>query len=206
MNPVVSLKEILSIVELRLGEIGLRRKGNTFYLRKADNWGIVNFQKSGKSTARVILLTVNVGVALGILTEFFGHQATQVPSIDRCQWRKRLGFFLPKPSDTWWRIDATTRPTAIAEEILDALLKLAFPEMKKFMADANLRELWASGDAPGLTEVERLKCLSLLLKLTGAGPDALDGVRSALQRASDGGPSAAAIALHLSRLDELHKV
>jgi hypothetical protein len=120
--------------------------------------------------------------------------------------RKRLGFFLPKPSDTWWRIDATTRPTAIAEEILDALVKLANPEMKKFMVDAHLRELWASGDAPGLTEVERLKCLSLLLKPTGAGSDALEGVKSALQRACDGGPSAAAIALHLSRLDELHKV
>lgn len=38
---------------------------------------------------------------------------------------------------------------------------------------------------PGLTEVERLKHLSVLLKLAGAGPDALDDAKSALRRVSD---------------------
>jgi hypothetical protein len=204
MIPADSFKELLSIVARRLVEADFRRKGNTFYLRQADNWGIVNFQKSGKSTAEVILLTVNIGAALGVLLEFSGIRASDLPCIDECQWRKRLGFFSPEPSDTWWRIDATTSPTVVGAEILDALLRLAVPEMKKFMSDANLRALWASGEAPGLTEVERLKHLSVLLKLAATSTDALDDARTALQTVSDGRPSAAAVAVHLMRLDKLH--
>jgi hypothetical protein len=78
--------------------------------------------------------------------------------------------------------------------------------MKKFMSDANLKELWASGESPGLTEVERLKHLSVLLKLAAATMDALDDAKTALQQVSQARPSAAAVALHLSRLDKLHNV
>jgi hypothetical protein len=199
MNPSSIYKELQSIVARRLGAVGFRRKGNTFYLRKTNSWGIVSFQKSGKSTADVILLTVNVGAALGVLLNFSGLRESEVPNIEQCQWRKRLGFFLPTPLDTWWRIDAMTSPAAVGEEILDALLRLALPQMKKFMSDANLRELWASGESPGLTEVERLKHLSVLLKLAAVNADALDDAKTALQKVSEDRPSAAVVALHLSR-------
>jgi hypothetical protein len=154
---------MLSTVARRLGAAGFRRKGNRFYLREASNWGIVSFQKSDRSTAEIILFTVNVGAALGVLLNFSGLRESEVPNIEQCQWRKRLGFFFPTPSDTWWRIDAMTSPIAAGEEFLDALLTLALPQMKEFMVDANLKELWASGESPGLTEVERLKHLSVLL-------------------------------------------
>src|SRR5436190_22124062 len=112
MNPSSAYKELLSTVARRLDSVGFRRKGNTFYFRETDNWAIVNFQKSGKSTAHLILLTVNVGAALGVLLNFSGLHRLNVPKIEQqCQWRKRLGFLFPEPSDVWWRIDATTSPS-----------------------------------------------------------------------------------------------
>jgi hypothetical protein len=203
MNPVVSFKEMLSIVAKRLGDVGFRRKGNSFYLRVSSNWGIVNFQKSGKSTSEVILFTVNVGVASGVLLNFFGFPESEAPNIDQCQWRKRLGFFLPNPSDTWWRLDTKTSSTAIGEEIVDILLQLARPEMETYMSDTSLMRLWASGDSPGLTEVDRLRCLSVLLRLEGS-VDALNDAKDTLQRMSEGRPFAGAVALHLRRLDDMH--
>jgi len=203
MTPTVSFKDVLSIVVTRLGEVGFRRKGSSFYLREGSNWGIVNFQKSGKSSADVILFTVNVGTASGALLNFSGLRASEVPRIDQCHWRKRLGFFFSDPSDTWWRIDTMTSPSAVGEEIVDALLKLALPEMKTYMSDASLMELWTSGDSPGLTDVERLRYLSVLLKLKGS-VDALNNAKDRLQRMSEGRPSASAVASHLRRLDNMH--
>jgi hypothetical protein len=116
-----------------------------------------------------------------------------------------LGFFSPNPSDTWWRIDTKTSPSAIGKEIVDTLLQLARPEMETHMSDASLMSLWASGDSPGLTEVDRLKFLSVLLKLEGS-VDALNNAKDALQRMSEGRPFAGVVALHLRRLDDKHHV
>jgi Domain of unknown function (DUF4304) len=202
MTPTVSFKELLSIMATRLGEAGFRRKGGSFYLREGGNWGVVNFQKSGKSTTDVILFTVNVGIASGVLLNFSGLRESDVPRIDQCHWRKRLGFFFAEPSDTWWRIDATASLSAIAQEIIGALLQLAIPEMKRYLSDASLLELWASGVSPGLTEVERLKYLSVLLKMTGKA-GFLDEVRNTLRTISKGRPYAGMVALHLDRLDKV---
>ena len=57
MTPTVSFKELLSLVATRIEEAGFHRKGSSFYLREGGNWGVVNFQKSGKSTADAILFT-----------------------------------------------------------------------------------------------------------------------------------------------------
>jgi len=84
-------------------------------------------------------------------------------------------------------------------------LKLARPEMETYMSDASLMSLWASGDSPGLTEVDRLRFLSVLLKLEGS-VDALNNAKDALQRMSEGRPFAGVVALHLRRLDDKHHV
>ena len=94
-------------------------------------------------------------------------------------------------------------PSAIAHEIICALLRLAIPEMKRYMSDASLMELWASGESPGLTEVEQLKYLSVLLKMTGKA-DCLDEVKNTLRTISEGRPYAGMVALHLDRLDKVH--
>jgi hypothetical protein len=203
MTAAVSFKELLSSMAARLGEAGFHRKGNSFYLREGNNWGIVNFQKSTKSTANLILFTVNVGTASGKLLDFAGLRTAEVPRIDQCHWRKRLGFFSQDPSDTWWRIDMLTSPSAVAKEIVDALLKQALPVMKVYMLDASLVELWTSGDSPGLTEMERLKYLAILLKLEGS-VDALKSATERLERMSEGRPSANAVASHLRRLNNMH--
>ena len=202
MSPALSFTELLSIAAKSLGQVGFRRNGNSFHVHEGNNWGIVNFQKSSKSTPDLLLFTVNVGTASGVLLKFSGFPKSEVPGIDQCHWRKRLGFFFVEPSDTWWRIDATASSSAIGQEIIHALVQLAIPEMKRYMSDPSLQELWASGESPGLTEVERLKYLSVLLKMTGKA-DSLNEVRNRLRTISEGRPYAGTVALHLDRLDKV---
>jgi hypothetical protein len=75
---------MLSIVAKGLGEVGFRRKGNSFYHQ-------VDSSDSRNRRCRTSI------------------------SVNQCQWRKRLGFLFPNPSDTWWRIDTKTSSTAIGE-------------------------------------------------------------------------------------------
>jgi hypothetical protein len=203
MAATFSFNELLFLVARRLAEVGFRRSGNSFYLREGSNWGFVNFQKSSKSTADLILFTVNVGTASGALLNFSGLRTLGVPKPDQWHWRKRLGFFFPNPADTWWRIDATTSPSAVGEEILDALVKLALPALRTYISDARLVELWTSGDSPGLTEVDRLRYLSVLLKLEGS-VEALNNTKDRLQQIADGRPFAGAVASYLRRLNNVH--
>jgi hypothetical protein len=200
LSPTACYKDLLSTVALKLEEIGFCRKGTNFYLWEHGNCGLVNFQKSGKSMADIILFTVNVGTASGALLEFFGNHAARVPSIEECHWRQRLGFLFPDSSDRWWHIETVTSPSALADEISNALLRLALPAIKKYMSDESLRDLWSSGNAPGITELERLKYLSVLLKLSGS-KDALDAIKNTLNTMSEGRPTARMVALHLARLE-----
>ena len=75
--------------------------------------------------------------------------------------------------------------------------------MKVYMLDASLVALWSSGESPGLTDMERLKYLTTLLKLEGS-VDALNDAAERLERMSEGRPSANAVASHLHRLNNMH--
>jgi hypothetical protein len=200
MQPADAFKEILKQNALALRAYGFSRSGLTFYLREAGNWGVINFQKSKDSSARGIVFTVNLGIASTRLLAFFSHiRPGMKPSIWDCHWRQRLGYLLPNHSDVWWTINSTTLVDDLGQEIQGYVVNFGVPELKEYISDETLRDLWLSGSAPGLTDFQRLMNVSVLLKALGS-LDGLDPVLKELQRVSAGKPSAVTAEIHIQRL------
>src|SRR5258708_3250043 len=61
---------IKTLIWPALRAAGLTRKGDTFYLNSAGNWGVINFQKSTSNTADEVKFTVNLGVASARILRF----------------------------------------------------------------------------------------------------------------------------------------
>ena len=184
-------------------EHGFSRKGPTFYRRERDNWGVVTFQKSTTSTAERVRFTVNLGVTSGRLVEFFsGRSQDTPPSVWVCPWRERVGFLLPERQDTWWTIDATTSRDELGRAVTDLLRSVVIPAVQQHLTDEALRDLWLTGRAPGATDIQRLLCLSVLLKDLGPA-DRLDDVITELRRKAAGTATAATVEDHLRQLDGL---
>lgn len=202
MQPADAFKEILKRNALALRAYGFSRSGSTFYLRKAGNWGVINFQKSKDSSVDNIVFTVNLGIASTRLLAFFSHiRPDMKPSVWDCHWRERLGYLLPEHSDIWWTINSTTPVDELGQEIQGYVVNLGVPELEKYISDEALRDLWLSGRAPGLTDFQRLMYVSVLLKALGP-LDRLDSVLEELQRISVGKPSAMTAEIHIQRLNK----
>lgn len=149
-----------------LNDKGYSGRGNTYLINMNRNWLVVNFQKSGKSSSKEVLFTINLGVASVILFTFFSN-AIKRPKIEDCHWRQRIGFLLPQHSDVWWTIDSKTKHDKLCNEIIGCLNTYALPAIESFSDDYKLRDLWLSGEAPGLTEIQRLMNLYVLVKKIG---------------------------------------
>jgi hypothetical protein len=70
-----------------------------------------------------------------------------------------------------------------------------------YLADEELRDLWTSGISPGLTNVQRLRNLSILLNTIGP-KDLLEGVIGQLRNISKNDPVYPMVNLHLKMLEE----
>jgi Domain of unknown function (DUF4304) len=177
---------------------GFSRQGSSFYLRKGNNWGLINFQKSTKSTADSILFTVNLGVASERLRRFFSGQKAELPGVSACHWSMRLGF-LQAGRDKWWTVDRGTVLDLVEEEIRHLLLERGIPEIEKHVDDASLRDLWLAGRSPGLTEIQRL--MNLVVVLEAIGPtDALEVNIEKLREKTANKPTAGRVTWLLSRM------
>ena len=176
---------------------GFSRSGQTFYLRYEKNWGLINFQKSGSSSASRVVFTVNIGIVSGAFSEFAADgQTSKRPSVWACTWRQRLGFMLPEHQDKWWTIDAQISLEQLAQELGGYIGEIAVPEIEKYIHDENLRDLWLSGRASRITDFARIRALSVLLKAIGPR-DLLPSKLEELQRLSAGNAN-------LTRLAEEH--
>ncbi len=200
MRPVDAFQEMLSRwIAPALREQGFSRRGSTFHLREEGNWGMINVQRSQTSTADQVSFTVNLGVASRRLMAFWQQPAEKRPSVWDCHWRERIGFLLPARQDRWWTIDADTPPHTVAQEVRDATVSLAVPEVRRNLSDEALRDLWLAGRSPGTTDIQRLLYLSVLLQVIGP-VERLDAVIAELRAKSAGQPVAATVAVHLDRL------
>lgn len=141
-------------------------KGNTFISQKNDNWILLNFQKSHKSTANAVIFTVNLGVASSLILDFFS-KAIRPTTIEDCHWRQRIGFVLPQHKDTWWTIKYGTDIPLLCNELQHILVAYALPELNIYSHDYNLRDLWLDDKAPGITDIQRLMFLSILVNSIG---------------------------------------
>lgn len=196
-------KELIKQIGSLLKAKGFSRKGNCFYLRQGDNWGLLDFQKSRKSTADEIIFTINLGVCSGKLLEFFSPDLLeQKPSIEACHWRERVGFLLPERQDNWWLVRATEALDPLVDEVKSCLILVAIPTIEQHLSDEQLCNEWSSGRSPGLTDIQRLVNLSVLLKVAGAD-SALREILKELEDKSAGKSTASIVKQHLQHLEKV---
>jgi hypothetical protein len=157
-------KSLLLEVNSNLKSLGYKKSGATFYYRKDNNLGIIEFQKSRSNTAAASLFTINLGIYSGSLQVFDRIDLKSKPTISDCHWRKRIGYLLPQKQDYWWQIDDNTSLTGLITEITNILKELAIPEIQKYIADESLEKSWMAGVSEGLTEQQMYLYLIALLK------------------------------------------
>ncbi|WP_374950017.1 DUF4304 domain-containing protein [Mucilaginibacter sp.] len=120
--------------------VGYRKSGESFFLDKEGNIGLVNFQRSKNSNSSSILFTINLGVYSSALKMFDSFEVKSKPTLSDCHWRKRIGCLMPDRQDFWWEIDDTISSTKLAAEILDVLKERAIPEVEKFISNESLEK------------------------------------------------------------------
>ena len=150
-----------------LGHRGFSRRSAVFFRMQGGNWAVIELQKSQRTSSDVVVFTVNVGVVSSRLAHFSSAplKNDRPPQSSEWHWRQRLGFLLAG-QDKWWTIGPRISPEQVSREIEDAL-ELALPEVEKYVQDEALRDVWLTGSSPGLTDVQRLRNLAVLLKALG---------------------------------------
>jgi len=200
MNIEPKYQLLLSQVASILKNYNFKKNSSTFYYQNNNgNWGIINFQKSMKSTSGEILFTINVGVVSARLLNFFSVKPSKKrPNIWDCHWRIRLGQLI-EGKDKWWLIDFETSIEELGENITTYLLSLAIPGIEKYIEDNELRDLWLSGKSPSLTEFQRLLHLSVLLREIGP-QELLEPTLYKLQQISVGKSTALTADIYINKL------
>lgn len=145
---------------------GFAKKGNTFRRRRAEVCDVISVQKSSKSVSDAAVFTVNLGVAsLRLLAR--SEVESDKCTIDDCHWRQRLGSMSPRSEDVWWTVRDDASAEAASAEVVAWLDAHGVAALDALPDDAALRDLWLSGRAPGLTEMQRLMNASLLAEALG---------------------------------------
>lgn len=145
---------------------------------------MINLQKRTGSTRQFVRFTINLGIFSERISSPFRAPSGGPPSIWICHVRERIGFLLPVRQDCWWEIDACTSVDALADEIKGHLMKVAVPEISRYVSDEALRDLWLSGRSPGETDLMRLRYLAVLLNRIGP-EEHLEPTLEALRRYGD---------------------
>ena len=117
-------------------------------------------QSSSKTTSAKLVATVNLGIFSRTVASKVGN--TRKPNILDAQWRERVGFLLEEPTDRWWEIDSEQQAIEAAEELSEILGKSALPKFQTLFSSESLKQLWETGEAPGLTEFERQQFLKVM--------------------------------------------
>lgn len=93
---------------------------------------------------------------------------TEIPThIDRCHWTYRLGELLQPPEDRWWTLVGEPEDGKEGVELKHLLFERGLPLLAEMSSDSALRDLWLTGQGPGLTRFQRLQYLGVLLREIG---------------------------------------
>ena len=160
-NVQSSYKALIASLSESLKVAGFLRRANTFTFSYGNNVGIIEFQRSVKSSREAILFTVNVGVVLGDLLEG-GLSFVRKDSILNAHLRQRIGALLPERADKWWLLTEDTDRAGLHKEVSDLLTQFGVPFLKRYLITSEVVALWESGKCPGLTEKARIRFLAKL--------------------------------------------
>lgn len=190
------LKEIGAL----LGRQGFVRAKHAFWISQSKNFALIDVQRSAKSTRERVVFTLNLGVWSDRIAGFMPSSSkAQPPAITECHWRERIGFLLPKREDEWWSITQVDDVEVVKRELAPALENVVIPVVLAHIGDEALRDEWLCGEAPGLTDMQRLMYLSIMLKEIGPH-DALESVIAELKQQTEGKPAEATVHRHLQKL------
>lgn len=193
---------VSQVVGVRLRSLGFTRRETTFYFRRQGNWGVVNFQQNPKADPETVEFTVNLGVASARLLDFFPPPGpdNSAPEVWDCHWKVRLGQLLSGRSDQWWTIRANTNVVALGEELREQIVAPGLPAIERHLDDAVLRDLWLTEEPEGLTYVQRVMYLAVILKAIGP-EELLDLTVDELRQISAGKPGEVNVEFFLDKLN-----
>jgi hypothetical protein len=146
----------------RLKDLDFHRFGMSFERRTQEVILVVNFQRSVRETG-CERFTVNLGVGSQRLFAFEDRRKTARTPIELCHWRIRLGRTAESPGDSWWELCEETDVDRVGDEVTMLLEYRGLPVLNEIGSDASLRAQWAEGKAAGITELQRLQFLAVLL-------------------------------------------
>lgn len=163
------LKEIIKSVTPFLKEKGYSKKGNNFYLKSDNNFGIINFQKSQDGNKDEVKFTLNFGVYSDLLGKVvdFDYDNSKLPDVWACQWQARIGHFMPDRQDFWWKFQVGDDLYKISTNVIDNIQNIIVPEIDKRLTDEGLMNSLVKGDFIRSTAVETFKYLTIFLKAKG---------------------------------------
>ncbi|MPS29666.1 MAG: DUF4304 domain-containing protein [Alcaligenaceae bacterium] len=159
--PKAVYDDVMASCTQTLRTVGYVRRGSSLRKEMDGNVAVIEFQKSSKSSADVILFTINVGIICGRLLEAERSLPKKVGIVD-AHIRQRIGMLLPDRSDKWWTIEPRSDAGSLVEEISRLIERDVVPYLDRYLDDKALVALWESGQSPGLTEIQRLKYLTRL--------------------------------------------
>lgn len=193
----IFIKELSPLLNL----ISFNKKGNNFYLEFDKNYGVVNFQKSRDSTKEEVRFTINFGVYSSFLGQLIdGYNDLTKPEVEQCQWRARVGAFMPGSPDYWWDINITDNFKSITAKVMEAVQSVVVPELNKRLSDEGLINCWMKESYAGTTEIGRFKYLTTLLKANGDF-ETLNQVVDKFMQQSKGKPNATIALEHLKEIE-----
>jgi hypothetical protein len=140
---------------------GFRRTGNNFQKEHNDLVYYIAMQSSQNSTSDTLKCTINIEMTSKTL---YDVEDISIPEHLQRHYHQRIGFFMPGNTDKWWTIDSIIAAQTASQEIVDLLKNIILPELSSFQHTSDLKDLWASGNCPGLTDGKRREYLGMLTK------------------------------------------
>src|SRR6266446_4056805 len=98
---------VIKVIGTRLKTLGFTQRGKAFTIATGANCGIIDFQRSVKSSKNALLFTITLGVVCGDLLDS-GSSAARKAQILDAHVRQRIGMLLPDCPDKWWEITRAT--------------------------------------------------------------------------------------------------
>lgn len=142
-----------------LGSLGFKRKGANFVLSSDVSALIIQVQKSTSGSSDAPRLTVNLGVACGLLIP--GGDAKKA-KLEESHLRLRIGSLLPERPDKWWTLRTEADAQRACLEVNTILIERALPYLRQYLEPEALLSLWESEESPGITEVQRIRYMAQL--------------------------------------------
>jgi hypothetical protein len=153
-----SFRNVIGFTASQVRPLGFTTNGTIFRILDKGNAGIIEFQKSTKSSQKMILFTINLAVICGLLLRPDEPPVNKARSLHG-HLRLRIGMLLPGHPDKWWEITKDTDVDRLATEISTFVSTLAVPYVQRYLQTDELIGLWESGKSPGLTEMQRIRFL-----------------------------------------------